>query len=73
LSTDGIEVRGSCGGGVDCRISPSTFWREDTGAVGMGSTILEEEEERRWMRRAAVRSPEVERPFVIGIAPLLGG
>jgi len=67
-------VRESCGGGVDWRISPLTFWREDTGAVGLGSTFLEEADDgRRWRSRVAVLSPEAERPFVIDMAPLLGG
>ena len=42
--------------------------------MGLGSTFLEEAEDgRRWRSRVAVLSPEPERPFVIDMAPLLGG
>jgi hypothetical protein len=74
LSTMGMVVRGSCGGGVDWRISPSTFCGEEMGAMGLGTTFLEEAEEgRRWRRRVAVLSPEAERFLVIDMPPLLGG
>ena len=74
LSTMGIVVRGSCGGGVACRISPSAFWGEDTGAMGLGTTLLEEADEgRRWRKRVAVLSPEANRFLVIDMPPPLGG
>jgi hypothetical protein len=74
LSTMGIVVWGSCGGGVDWRISPSTFCGDEMGAMGLGTTFLEEAEEgRRWRRRVAVLSPDVERFLVIDMPPLLGG